>query len=471
MGVDRVVVAGGGIAGLGSALALARSGRRVVVLERDLLPYEGSAEEAFAGERPGASQMHQTHGFLARIVVLMRERFPDLLGALLDAGCTTMSGTAALGDPMPGDEDLSILLVRRSTFEWVLRRAVAAEPGVELRSVAGVAGLLERRSKGASAPAVGGVVLEDGTEIHGDLVVAATGRRGDVPAWLAALGVPVPETVRSSGLMYLTRWYRSKDPVVMPLGPKAGGDLGYLKFLVVPGDGATVSATLAVSTEDRELRRNLSDPERFDHACRVLPGPDEWFATLDLEPIGGVRPMGGLINRIRTFTDARSAPSVTHFHAVGDAHTCTNPLYGRGCSLAFVQAVLLADALGAHDDAAEAGAAYEAACGEQVTPWYHHAVELDRSGADLEKGEAVDQVHRDRLRALMGASQSDPIVGRAMARLFNLLSLPSELDADPRFVLRAAEIMGDPERYPTPERPGPAREALLDALALVKEER
>ncbi len=341
MGADRVVVAGGGIAGLGSALALARCGRQVVVLERDRLPYQGSAEEAFAGERPGATQMHQTHGFLARIVVLMRERFPDLLAALLDAGCSTISGTAALGDPLPGDEDLSILIVRRSTFEWVLRRAVADEPGVELRSVAGVAGLLGRETPDGSRKVVDGVKLEGGGEVRGDVVVAATGRRGEVPGWLAPLGVSVPETVRPSGLMYLTRWYRSTDPVAMPLGPKAGGDLGYLKFLVVPGDGATVSATIAISAEDRELRRVLSDPERFDHACRALPGPDEWFSTLDLEPIGGVRPMGGLINRIRTFTDADGAPIVSNFHAVGDAHTCTNPLYGRGCSLAMVQAVLL----------------------------------------------------------------------------------------------------------------------------------
>lgn len=463
------MVAGGGIAGLAAALALARSGREVLVLERDHLPHEGSAEEAFSGERPGATQMHQTHGFLARIVVVMRERFPDLMDALLDAGCTTMSGTAALGDPMPGDEDLAILLVRRSTFEWVLRRAVAAEAGVELRSTAGVAGLLQRTVHGASTPSVGGVVLEDRTEVHGDFVVAATGRRGDLGAWLAPLGVDVPETVRSSGLMYLTRWYRSSDPVATPLGPKAGGDLGYLKFLVVPGDGATVSATLALPIDDRDLRRTLSDPERFDRACRSLPGPDEWFGELDLEPIGGVRPMGGLINRLRTFSDADGAPNVLNLHAVGDAHTCTNPLYGRGCSLAFVQSVLLADTLRDHDDPAERGAAYEAACSEQVTPWYHHAVALDRSGSDPERGEAFDHAYQDRVRALMAASQNDPIVGRAMGRLFNLLSLPSELDAHPAFVVRAAEIMGDPEHYPTPERPGPSREVLLDSLAELEE--
>ena len=38
-------------------------------------------------------------------------------------------------------------------------------------------------------------------------------------------------------------------------------------------------------------------------------------------------------------------PLVAGFHAVGDCHTATNPLYGRGCSLAMVQAQVLADLL------------------------------------------------------------------------------------------------------------------------------
>ena len=53
--------------------------------------------------------------------------------------------------------------------------------------------------------------------------------------------------------------------------------------------------------------------------------------------------MGGLLNRLRRFTDDDGRPLVLGFHAVGDAHTCTNPLYGRGCSLALVQALLLAE--------------------------------------------------------------------------------------------------------------------------------
>ena len=65
----------------------------------------------------------------------------------------------------------------------------------------------------------------------------------------------------------------------------------------------------------------------------------------------------------------------------------------------------------------------------------------------------------------MAAGQTDPVIGRGMARLFNLLTLPAELNADPQFAARAAAIMGDPMNYPTPERPGPAREVLLGALA------
>src|SRR5215468_11204531 len=125
------IVVGGGIGGLGSALALARAGHRVTLLERDVVPPAVDPDEAFRAERRGAPQSLQTHGFLARLQVLLRDRFPDVMEDLLAVGCTTMSGTADLGEPRPGDEDLAVLIVRRTTLDWVLRRAVLAEPGVE----------------------------------------------------------------------------------------------------------------------------------------------------------------------------------------------------------------------------------------------------------------------------------------------------------------------------------------------------
>ena len=193
----------------------------------------------------------------------------------------------------------------------------------------------------------------------------------------------MPEKVHESGLMYVSRWYHHPDATKLLADPKLGGDLGFVKFLGVPGDGGTLSVTLAVRTQDAELRAGLADPDRFDLACRALPGPDRFFADGPLEPIGGVRLMGGLLNRRRTFLDDDGRPKVLGFHAIGDAHTCTNPLYGRGCSLAIAQAVMVADAYAAHPESPlERAKAYEQDCIRQVLPWYQNAVQMDRAGAD-----------------------------------------------------------------------------------------
>src|SRR5687768_13406285 len=99
---DQVVVVGGGVGGLALALALGRQGHEVTVVERDPLPATATAEEAFSAERRGAPQVHQTHGFLARIFVELREHFPDVLDDLMAVGGVTMPMTATLGDPQPG---------------------------------------------------------------------------------------------------------------------------------------------------------------------------------------------------------------------------------------------------------------------------------------------------------------------------------------------------------------------------------
>jgi 2-polyprenyl-6-methoxyphenol hydroxylase-like FAD-dependent oxidoreductase len=473
MGPDHVIVVGAGIGGLVSALGFARAGHPVTVLERDPLPVVGDAEAAFGAERRGAPQVHQTHGFLARLVVELRERFPDVLDALLGAGCTTLPTTASLGDPRPGDEDLRVLVVRRTTLEWVLREAVVAEPGVTVRTGIGVASLLGRPA-GPDRPAVvTGVRDEDGEEHPADVVVAATGRRGPVPRWLADLGVDVDETVHESGLMYLSRWYRFVDGGDFELDPKLGGDLGFVKYLAVPGDGDTLSVTLAVRTEDAELRAALSDDDRFEHACRLLPGPDRFVGRHHLEPIGGVRPMTGLLNRIRRFLDDAGAPRVLGFHAVGDSHTTTNPLYGRGCSLAAVQAIRLVDAAAAHpDDPAARAVAYEIASGREVEPWFDVSVQMDRMGADPAGfGLGGDGGGAGKaMGAVLAAAQSDPVIGRGMSRFWNLLATPVELMGDAELMARMAEVMADPDAHPLPPVEGPSRAELLAALATTPED-
>lgn len=470
----RVVIVGGGVGGLASALALGRAGHSVTVVEQDPLPATADAEEAFLAERRGAPQVHQTHGFLARLQVILRDRFPDVLEDLLAVGCTTMPGMADLGEPQPGDEDLRVLIVRRTTLEWVLRSAALGQPGVVFRTGARVVGVAASTDDAAgSVPQVTGVRLDDGSVLESDVVIASTGRRGAVPEWLEAIGVDVPERIHESGLMYLSRWYRLPEGRSIALDPKLGGDLGFVKYLGVPGDGDTLSVTLAVRTSDAELRHALSDADRFDHACRVLPGPDQFFAHGALEPIGAVRPMTGLINRLRRFTDADGQPLVTGFHALGDAHTTTNPLYGRGCALAVVQARLLADAYAAHPADADArGAAYEAASAIEVEPWFEASVQMDRMGSDpggsgavgATGDEGADSDAAKAMAAVFAAAATHPVIGRGIARLMNLLVPPSALMADGEFLTAVAAVVADPDRYPLPERIGPTRAELLTTL-------
>src|SRR4051812_4740734 len=105
----RVIIVGGGIAGLGTALTCARTGHQVTILERDDTPMPDSADEAFERKRTGAPQVRHSHAFLARLHNLLRDRAPDVLEALLAAGAAELRFTETLPEtltdtsPRPGD--------------------------------------------------------------------------------------------------------------------------------------------------------------------------------------------------------------------------------------------------------------------------------------------------------------------------------------------------------------------------------
>jgi 2-polyprenyl-6-methoxyphenol hydroxylase-like FAD-dependent oxidoreductase len=463
-----VVLIGGSVAGMATALALGRTGHRVTVIVRDPLPLVADSETAFATERRGTPQSHQTHGFLARMTKVLRERFPDVYDGLLASGIETISPFDSWEESDPSDDELTIMIVRRTTFELALRRAVLAEPGVTLRSGVGVEGLLSAEGAGGAVRVVG-VTLDDGSVVHGS-VVACTGRRGDVPKWLAPLGVEVPEQVADTELIYLTRWYH-RQVTDTEINPRLGGDLGFIKYLAIPGDGDTLSLTLAIGAKDPELRRALLQPGQFDRACRLLPGPRDFFEPEGaLTGLGEVRPMGGFVNRLRSFTGPDGKPTVLGFHAVGDAHTCTNPFYGRGVSLALVQAALLADAFAAHpDDATARAVAYEAGSAREVEPWYHASVFSDAQRMNPDPASDADQFNR-RLGALvlevMFGAVPDPVVARGLMRLINMLVLPDQLFADTDFIGRAFALLNDPDGFGSSAAPaGVKRDSLLSALA------
>src|SRR5262249_60524395 len=127
-------------AGLFASLLLARAGHEVLVLEKDRLALAPDVEAAAAlAFRSSAPHIVQPHLIMARCRQLLIERLPDVYEALIRAGVveapisTQMSATLADTTPQPDDEQLTLLMSRRSTIDWVLRRAMVDEPGVTLR--------------------------------------------------------------------------------------------------------------------------------------------------------------------------------------------------------------------------------------------------------------------------------------------------------------------------------------------------
>jgi len=85
----------------------------------------------------------------------------------------------------------------------------------------------------------------------------------------------------------------------------------------------------------------------------------------------------------------------------------------------------------------------------------------DPSGAGALAGEGGGKA----MAAVFVAGATDPVIGRGLMRLWNLLATPEDLMGDPEFVTRVAAVMADPDAYPPPEREGPSRHELLAALA------
>ena len=294
-----VVVLGGGLAGLSAALAFARSGRRVVVIERDP-PMEGrNPDELFERwDRAGIAHFRQPHNFLGLARQVLLREAPDVLDAVLALGALENRQSELLpGEPEPGDEALVSIGARRPVFESALRRAVDAEPNVEVKPGSRVVGLVAARA-GDACFRVTGARTAEGREIEAGLVVDGLGRTSPVTSWLVALGARASLERRSEcGLLYYSRHFRFRPDVEMPAvptllrGPR--GEIGYLAFSVFVEDNRTFALEVMIPPWERDLRV-LRFEEAYMAAALLMPSLVRWVHPDQSEPITPVLPMGSL---------------------------------------------------------------------------------------------------------------------------------------------------------------------------------
>jgi flavin-dependent dehydrogenase len=243
-----------------------------------------------------------------------------------------------------------------------------------------------------------------------------------------------------------------------------GGDLGYFKYAIFVGDNRTFSVTAGVPTEDDELRRLLHS-DAFDQTLRMMPATEAWVDPDRAEPTDEVAVMAGLRNQRRRLV-AAGAPVALGLHAIGDASVCTNPLYGRGCSLGMVHARLCADTLEAHGWATpEATLELDALTEKELGPWYRASVDADRADIASRVEGVQPGGFQELLRdGFMPAARTDPEVFRVFLRSFNLLDHPAAMLQRPDLLAKINEAYAQRHDRETPPAPGPPRDELIAAL-------
>jgi 2-polyprenyl-6-methoxyphenol hydroxylase-like FAD-dependent oxidoreductase len=453
--IRNVVVVGGGIGGLCSALWLGDRGYQVTVLERDDISVPEDVEKAWSSwDRSGAPQVRFPHFVMARLCSLLRQNQPEAYRALVATGATEVPFTDYLTpesvdyQPEPGDDDLTAVRSRRTTVEWVLRKAALAHDRVHFRGRTVVSGLI---AEPGPLPHVTGVRLADGSQLDADLTVVSAGKRCKLPNWFSEIGArELREESGESGVIYIGRFYRLPEGRDFDRNRIYVVTEGYIQGGVIEADNRTFGTSLTVPRGDVELRKMLLDPEKFERLLQELP-QYEAFADGLSHPISDVAAMAGVTNRWRELLSDGEALA-TGVLPVGDSLMVTNPVYGRGMSTTAWSVDMLSRVLDDHaDDPRSLVTAYAAAVEQDLKPWYFASLQMDE--ASQREAEAVlagDEISAaagsfsvfNRLLALM---RYDAVVQRAFIRSMNLLASPNALFEDADLVRRIDELS---RRYP-----------------------
>jgi 2-polyprenyl-6-methoxyphenol hydroxylase-like FAD-dependent oxidoreductase len=487
---ETVVVVGAGMGGLCTALALAPTGRQIIILERDAAPPGTDPDTVFhQWKHNGVGHLRQSHAFLARLRAFIKAEHPRLLEALLDLGVRELPFDAMLTEsqrrtyvPAPEDADLTIVTSRRTTLELAMRGYVETLDNVSIRPGVLVRRLItEKAADGViDVRGVAGQCDGEAVEVRADVVVDTSGRGGDSIDQLREEGAHIPEESETAGILYFTRHYRLRPGMDEPSraeNPPASGDLGFLKFGVFPGDNGCFSITIAVPEVELELRKAILDPDTFHAITLMLPGLEPWTNAARAEPVGRVHGMGDLVSRWRDLvTDGK--PAARGYFALGDILVRTNPLYGRGCSFAAVSAQALRQSLDETPDPAARLIAYHAKILAGLRPFYINQRTQDRAAIRRAR-QALNPGHRPGVRAKILKSffddgvriavRSDVALLRQALRGFHMLEHPDKWLARPANLATVVGYWARGKRRNAaayPPRPGPDREEMMRSLAL-----
>lgn len=472
----RIVILGAGIAGLAAAIALARHGRPVTIIERDPPPPAGPGVDPFlVWKRRGVPQFRLPHGFSARTRNLLAEHAPEVLDRLRADGIGVINLFKRLIPEEllePSDDDFANLWARRAAFELALRRTAEDQTAISFLCPAVATGL---RFDGAPAgpPRVTGVRLADGREPAADLVLDCGGQRTAVPRWLAAEGVHVGADVQDCQTVYFSRYYRFTPGCDLPKTAIATlrGELDGIAYIGFPGDYDTFAVCFEGHPDDEDMRL-LRHTWAWEAAARAIPAVAPWIDAANGTPLDGVQIMGGHHN-VRRHYVVDGAPIVLGLLPVGDSLCTTNPAYGWGAAMSLTYAFTAAAVIERHDgDLVATAVDYEAGIAREADAVYRESAAMDRARIYRLTGREVPEHDRPEMErqhliaeGLASGVLFDIELGRAFCRRVNLVGPADEVLGNPELAVRAGQARKESQPEPAAEA-GPSRDklrAVIDA--------
>ena len=425
---NHAVVIGASVAGLLAASAVSERFDQVTILEREVLPPPGQGRKA-------VPQGRHVHALLPGGLAAIEQLMPGFQAELVAGGAVRCDSMQEIRFVVSGHEitrgaaSATNVLASRPYIEGHLRRRVVALPNVKLIDDTSVHGLV--RAPGSAR--VVGVELRN--EILAcDLAVVATGRAGQLPAWLEVLGFPAPaEEKLTVDIRYASRHFRVPD-----------GYFGRDKLILIGAEPGRPRGMGLFKQEDRswlltlvgygpEHRPPTDDAGYLEFLASVAPA-DVLAGIMAAEPLDEVATHAFPASRRRRYERVSMLPR--GLVALGDAVSSFNPVYGQGMSVAALQAVALRQTLASGGD--RLSQRYFKASGKIVDIAWDLAI-----GSDLSLPEVVGErriltrLSNAWAERVLRAAEHDPYIAEVFGSVTDLLAPPTVM-MRPHFVWRVA---------------------------------
>jgi 2-polyprenyl-6-methoxyphenol hydroxylase-like FAD-dependent oxidoreductase len=422
---ERVVVLGGGMAGLLAARVLSEEYADVVIVDRDELI-------GVTGYRHGVPHGRHAHGLVAKGHQIFEALFPGLTQGMSEDGVRPGDFNGAIqwyfsGQRLaPSDSGLPCLPSGRPVLEKHVRQHVQAIPNVRFLERHDIVGLettpdkkrvigarIQRRERD-SQPEV----------LLADLVLDITGRGSRMPAWLRELGYEAPaEDKVKVDLAYTSRHYRLKrDPFTTDILIVSAATPSHPRgafFYPLP-DGETVELSLTGILGDYPP----ADPEGFLAYTRSLPIPVFYDYVHDAEPVDEPVRFKFPASVWRHYDQLTRFPD--GLLVMGDAVCSFNPIYAQGMTVAGMESLTLRKHLQS-PAALNPIEFFREISGQIASPWQFSATaDLGYPGVEGERTEQVQMINQY-ITALHAAAARDPKLTDAFLRVAGMVDEPMAL--------------------------------------------